>query len=87
LITIETSPGETKKRKVDVFDVDISRCMFCNLCAEACPHAALELSSKYELATTTRDGLVYHKEDLLEKPQAATRDVSGPAAKKPEVDT
>lgn len=69
LITIETSPGETKKRNVDVFDVDISRCMFCNLCVEACPHSALELSSEYELATETRDGLIYHKEDLLEKPE------------------
>jgi len=76
LITIETSAGETKKRKVDVFDVDISRCMFCNLCAEACPHSALELSSKYELATTTRDGLIYHKEDLLEKPGSAGREAS-----------
>lgn len=66
LITIETSPGEGKKKRVDVFDVDISRCMFCNLCAEACPHGALELSSKYELATETREGLIYHKEDLLE---------------------
>ncbi|UCF78815.1 MAG: NADH-quinone oxidoreductase subunit I [Candidatus Eiseniibacteriota bacterium] len=67
LITIETSPGEGKKKNVDVFDVDISRCMFCNLCVEACPHGALELSSEYELATETRDGLIYHKEDLLEK--------------------
>jgi len=69
LITIETSPGETKKREVDVFDVDISRCMFCNLCAEACPHDAIELSSKYELATESRDGLIYHKKDLIEKPE------------------
>jgi NADH-quinone oxidoreductase subunit I len=72
LITIETSPGETKKRNVDVFDVDISRCMFCNLCVEACPHSALELSSKYELATETRDGLLFHKEDLLEKPEVTS---------------
>ncbi|MFH0778646.1 MAG: NADH-quinone oxidoreductase subunit I [Candidatus Eisenbacteria bacterium] len=69
LITIETSPGEEKKRNVDVFDVDISRCMFCNLCAEACPHGALELSPAYELATETREGFIYHKEDLLEKPE------------------
>ena len=68
-ITIETTPGEAKKRKVDVFDVDISRCMFCNLCAEACPHDAIGLSSKYELATEKRDGLIYHKEDLIEKPE------------------
>jgi len=66
LITIETSPGEGKKKNVDVFDIDISRCMFCNLCVEACPHGAIELSSKYELATETREGLIYHKEDLLE---------------------
>lgn len=69
LITIETTPGEAKKKKVDVFDVDISRCMFCNLCAEACPHDAIGLSSKYELATEKRDGLIYHKEDLIEKPE------------------
>ncbi len=83
LITIETSPGETKKRKVDVFDVDISRCMFCNLCAEACPHSALELSSKYELATTTRDGLIYHKEELLEKPDGTKRGATGPEPASP----
>ena len=69
LITIETVPGEDKKREVTTFDVDISRCMFCNLCAEACPHGAICLSKKYELATETRDGLIYHKEDLIEKPE------------------
>ncbi len=67
LITIETSPGEGKKKNVDVFDIDISRCMFCNLCVEACPHGAIELSSTYELATEKREDLIYHKEDLLEK--------------------
>jgi NADH-quinone oxidoreductase chain I len=66
LITIETSPGEGKKKNVDVFDIDISRCMFCNLCVEACPHDAIDLSSTYELATEKREDLIYHKEDLLE---------------------
>jgi len=69
LITIESVPGDAKKREIKVFDVDISRCMFCNLCAEACPHDAIALSKKYELATETRGGLIYHKEDLIEKPE------------------
>jgi NADH-quinone oxidoreductase subunit I len=38
--------------------------MFCGLCEEACPSNALNLSSGYELALYTREGLELGKDQL-----------------------
>jgi len=31
------------------FDLDLSRCVFCGLCVEACPHEAIEMGSTRSL--------------------------------------
>lgn len=38
--------------------LDDGRCVFCGLCAEACPTDALRLSNKFELAVRDRADLV-----------------------------
>ena len=50
IIRIVTHPGgeymsEGQAYEIDVFDIDIARCMFCGLCVEACPYDALFMGS------------------------------------------
>jgi NADH-quinone oxidoreductase subunit I len=56
------SPGERYGR---VYQINYLRCIFCGLCIEACPTRALTMSNEYELADSSREALIYEKEDLL----------------------
>src|ERR1700674_5491038 len=61
-------PAETAdevERYPEVFDIDMSRCMFCGLCEEACPEEAIVRSRQIEIASYSRAGSLWHKEDLL----------------------
>jgi formate hydrogenlyase subunit 6/NADH:ubiquinone oxidoreductase subunit I len=53
---------ETKKMMLTRFDIDISKCMFCGLCAEACEDGAtgaIRHTREFEGACGTLDGLVF----------------------------
>jgi NADH-quinone oxidoreductase subunit I len=56
------SPGE---RYGVVYQINYLRCIFCGLCIEACPTRALTMTNEYELADSSRERLIYTKEDLL----------------------
>lgn len=56
------SPGERYGR---VYQINYARCILCGLCIEACPTRALTMTNEYELADTTRELLIYEKDDLL----------------------
>lgn len=56
------SPGE---RYGSVYQINYARCIFCGLCIEACPTRALTMSNAYELASDSRQTLIYTKEDLI----------------------
>ena len=63
IIKIVTHPGGTNLPEgdsyaIDVFDIDIARCMFCGLCVEACPYDALFMGSGFEEAQYRRADLV-----------------------------
>ena len=61
-------PAETDaevERYPKIFDIDMTRCMFCGLCEEACPEEAIVMSRQVEISTYSRDGSLWHKEDLL----------------------
>ena len=65
---ISIVPGSTDagiERYPEIFDIDFSRCMFCGLCEEACPEEAIVMSRDVELATFTREAMLFHKKDLL----------------------
>ncbi len=46
------------KYRLEVFDIEIQRCMFCGLCVEACPYDALFMGSGFEQGSYSRQGMV-----------------------------
>ncbi|NIO08370.1 MAG: 4Fe-4S dicluster domain-containing protein [Deltaproteobacteria bacterium] len=51
---------ETKQRQFTHFDIDICKCMYCGLCAEACPTGSIRHSQEFEGASYNPAGLVRH---------------------------
>jgi len=52
-------------RCVTRYDLDLSKCCFCGLCAEQCPTRALEHTGQYELSFYTRDLCIFDKDEML----------------------
>ena len=69
IIRIETDPNGGNEQdggsyRVDVFDIDQGRCMYCGLCVEACPYDALHMGTRFEAAQYRRQDLLIHIDDL-----------------------
>jgi NADH-quinone oxidoreductase subunit I len=56
------SPGE---RYAQLYQINYLRCIFCGLCVEACPTQALLMTTEYELSGSSREELIYTKEQLI----------------------
>ena len=59
-----TAPEQGDKYRLEVFDIDISRCMFCGLCVEACPYDALFMGSGFEQGKYSRNEMVINIDQL-----------------------
>jgi NADH-quinone oxidoreductase subunit I len=55
------------ERYAEDFQINMLRCIYCGFCEEACPTGAIILSNEYELASFTREELIYTKKELVEK--------------------
>ena len=69
IIKIETNPSQTApqegdKYRLELFDIQISRCMFCGLCVEACPYDALFMGSGFEQGSYSRKEMVIGLDQL-----------------------
>jgi NADH-quinone oxidoreductase subunit I len=74
IIRIVTHPSgqdmpEGEKYAIDVFDIDIGRCMFCGLCVEACPYDAIHMGSGFEEGQYRRRDLVIDVNRLRAAPK------------------
>ena len=59
----------TRRKEMTSFTIDISRCMFCGLCEEACSTDCLELTQDFEMAQYSRDNLVFDRARLERGPE------------------
>ena len=62
---------EDRKKRLTTFTYDLSRCMFCGLCEDACPVDALELTQDFEIANYSREGMIWDRQALEEGPRPA----------------
>jgi NADH-quinone oxidoreductase subunit I len=69
-IACERNPV-TRRKELTHFTYDLSRCMFCGLCEDACPTDALELTQDFELANYSREGAIWNREQLEKGPEPA----------------
>lgn len=70
LIVVGSERNATTRRKeLTHFTYDLSRCMFCGLCEDACPTDALELTQDFELANYSREGAIWNREKLERGPE------------------
>ncbi|MDZ4180815.1 MAG: FAD-dependent oxidoreductase, partial [Coriobacteriia bacterium] len=60
------------ERSVTRYDLDLSKCCFCGLCAEQCPTDALAHTGQYELSYYHRDLTLFDSHEMLRDP-AGTR--------------
>jgi len=51
-------------RRPLAYNLDMGKCMVCNLCIEACPFDALEMAANFEISVYDPENLVFNKDQL-----------------------
>ena len=61
------------ERYAEVYEINMTRCIFCGYCEVACPFDAITMGHDYELSDYNRSDLIFTKEMLLAEPVERTR--------------
>ncbi|MDO8672923.1 MAG: NADH-quinone oxidoreductase subunit I [Dehalococcoidia bacterium] len=56
----------TRKKIVDVYQLNLGRCTFCEICVEVCNFNAIKMSHQFELAGYSRKSLYRNLDQLIE---------------------
>ena len=60
------------ERYAAVYEINLSRCIFCGYCEVACPFDAITMGHDYEMSDYNRSDLIFTKEMLLAEPLERT---------------
>lgn len=60
----KTSTGNPKRFWLTRFDIDMAKCMYCDLCVHPCPTDCIKMVQEYEYSEFDRTNLVYHFSNL-----------------------
>jgi NADH-quinone oxidoreductase subunit I len=74
--TSKEQPENRAERCAEVYDIDMYRCIYCGFCVLACPEDAIRMTRNYNFALTSRAGMVFTKEMLLETGHGEAEDPS-----------
>ncbi len=82
---IYAANGQPIKLDVQVFDIDMSLCCYCNLCTYPCPTDCIYMTPEYEFASTDLTQHLYHfakkgAKFLTEDPKKKAGAPAAPAA-------
>jgi NADH-quinone oxidoreductase subunit I len=75
-IVIESEPRPDGSRRTTRYDIDMTKCIYCGLCEEACPVDAIVLGPNMEFAAETRAELFYNKQKLLDNGARWEREIA-----------
>ncbi|MBI3355066.1 MAG: NADH-quinone oxidoreductase subunit I [Nitrospirae bacterium] len=67
-ITVVSAEKENEplQRYARFYQIDITRCVFCGYCVDACPVEALAMTKRFELSQYEKNTIAMTKEKLLE---------------------
>lgn len=79
----ETSTGHKKRLWVTKFDIDMAKCMYCDLCVPPCPTDCIYMVEDYEYSKYDRNDLLFQFSDLSsEKVEEVKKKAEEEAARK-----